>query len=273
MTLEQLDDVLEKVKRAGAAWHKVISFTHDGEPFLHPRFSEFVLHAAKHGFRSRFSSNGSKLTADRIDQLAATGARFQICIDFSGSREIFERFRSKRGDWETVRNNISYLIHKSNEHANVNVILTEIASYSHPADAQHYLALMKSMLPVPTSRRVKFHIRNFHNAAGLVQLKFPTRTGSRYRRCPYPWVAMSIAWNGVVHACPRDLRGQTRLGNLFEVDNLTELWNGEAYREFRRRHASRELDGIAACSSCDLPWSEDKQRWSMRHVYSRLRDR
>ena len=272
MKLEDLDDILEKVQKARAAWHNVINYTHDGEPFIHPEFPEFVRRATERGFRTRFSSNGSKFTPDKVDALVRMGARFRVSIDFSGSREAFERYRSKRGDWDKVRKNIAYLIEASNAHPGVRMEISEISGYVDPEGASRHLERMKAVLPEPTSDRVRFLVRNFHNAAGLVQLMHPNEKGQTYHRCPYPWVSLNIAWNGEVHACPRDLRGQTKLGNILEVDRLDEIWNGEAYRRFRQMHVRKEVNQIAACAGCELPWRKDPQRWSLKRIYYRIKD-
>lgn len=272
MALDQLDEILDKLVAAGAAWHNVINYTHDGEPFVHPEFPEFVRRATERGFRVRFSSNGSKFTKDKLDRLVDIGAAFRVRIDFSGSKEAFEQYRSKRNDWEKVRDNIANLIRASNEYAGIRVILQDISSYANPEEASENLDRMKAVLPTPTHDRVRFETCNFHNAAGLVQLQHPNPTGETYHQCPYPWVSLNIAWNGDIHACPRDLRGQTKLGNILEVDHLDEIWNGEAYQQFRALHANRDVDQLSACAGCDLPWREDEQRWSLKRIFFRVSD-
>lgn len=270
MKLEHLDVILDKVQAAGAAWHGQISYTHDGEPFLHPQFPEFVRRAAVRGLRCRFSSNGSKLTPENLARLTDTGGDITISIDFSGSKAAFERHRSKRGDWEQIRDHLDNLIRVSNANPRVRVEVSEMSSFDIAEDANLNLQRLRSALAAPTSDRVVFFVRNFHNATGLVQLGQPARRKPRYRCCPYPWVSLNIAWNGDIHACPRDLRGRTILGNLIEAETLEEVWNGPAYQEFRRQHLNQQVDEIGACKGCDLPWSTDRQRWSWKHIYRRL---
>lgn len=273
MSLEQLEVILEKVQRSGAAWHRVINFTHDGEPFLHPDFPEFIRRATERGYRTRFSSNGSKLTPEKLGQLTAAGARFRARIDFSGDRDVFQSIRSKKNDWEIVRGHIAHLIRVSNANPDVRVEVHEISGYSLPrAEAMANLARLRLMLPEPTSKRVRFTICNFHNATGLVQIGAAAPKGRSYHRCPYPWTSLNVAWNGDVHACPRDLRGRTRLGNLLEAESLEAIWNGPAYQAFRRQHLEQRVAEIASCHDCDLPWRHDPQRWSAKQIYYRLRD-
>jgi MoaA/NifB/PqqE/SkfB family radical SAM enzyme len=296
MKLEHLDIILDKVVQAGAAWNKTIHFTHDGEPLLHPDFPEFVRRANQKGFRPRFASNGSKLTPEKADLLEAAGY-FVPSIDFSGSREVFEKYRGKPGHWELVRDHIAYLIAMSNRNPKVRLDVREMGGWAEPAQAEKWFEQMKACLPTPTCRRVHFAIRVFHNAAGavpheLLDIGIRTANGSsvpraparspagdaspkrsRYRQCPYPWTSMNIAWDGEVHACCRDLEGRTRLGNLLTCDSLWDIWNGARFREFRHWIATRQPEKLAACAGCDLPWSGDPRKWSLANIYRTLRDR
>lgn len=271
MSLENLDTILARLVEAKAAWNDVISFTHDGEPLLHPQFHEFIRRANLHGFKPRFSSNGSRLTPVKADMLAA-GGYFRASIDFSGSQEIFEAYRGKPGHWQLVRDNIAYLIELSNRNPKVGLEVTEMGGYQTPENSEELLSRLRSVLPTPTSSRVEFRIRVFHNAAGTVQLRRSASAERVYRRCPYPWSSMNIAWDGEIHACCRDLEGRTRLGNILQVDSLWTLWNGEPYRNFRRLIASRQPDKVAACAGCDLPWSADSPKWSAKQIYWRLKN-
>lgn len=290
MKLEHLDDILGKVVAAGAAWNRTIHFTHDGEPLLHPDFPEFVRRANAHGFRPRFASNGSKLTPEKADLLEAAGY-FTASIDFSGSRDIFEKYRGRPGHWDMVRDHLAYLIAMSNRNPKVRLDVREMGGCAQPGETAALFKKMKACLPQPTSGRVLFAIRVFHNAAGavtpeLLEIGVPRPNGAlprdparptvprrRYRRCPYPWTSLNIAWDGEVHACCRDLEGRTRLGNLLTSPSLWDLWNGRQFREFRHLIATRQPEKLAACAGCDLPWSGDPRKWSLSNIYRTLRDR
>jgi radical SAM protein with 4Fe4S-binding SPASM domain len=297
MTLENFQIILDKVLEAGAAWSGTISFTHDGEPTLHRDLATFIRLANERGLRPRFSSNGSKLTPEKADQYEA-GGYFCPSIDFSGSREIFEKYRGKTGHWEVIRDHLAYLIRMSNRNPKVTLEITEMGGFERPEESRRFLEVMKGFLPRPTSNRVRFAIRYFHNAAGaapkqapLVQLTMPNGAPApapsapatnghaaparrqRYRQCPYPWSAMAIAWNGDVHACGRDLEGRTRLGNVLECDSLWDVWNGEKFRQFRSYLATRQPEKLGACSGCDLPWSGAPEKWKLSNIYRVLRYR
>jgi len=88
--------------------------------------------------------------------------------------------------------------------------------------------------------------------------------------CPYPWYSMSIASNGDVVACCRDLEHQSVMGNLFE-QSLAEIWNGKAFQEMRRDLAAERPDRQSACAGCDMPWDDSK--FSMENLVATARNR
>ena len=74
--------------------------------------------------------------------------------------------------------------------------------------------------------------------------------------CTRPWRSTYVTANGNVLPCcfapftTRDYDGAV-LGNVFEQP-LSEVWNGDAYRAFRRRHRSDEPP--EPCRGCGTRW-------------------
>jgi len=71
--------------------------------------------------------------------------------------------------------------------------------------------------------------------------------GGRIHSCEQnPWETVHILSNGDVVPC--EVHDRSPLGNL-ACQTLAEVWNGEAYREFRHQY---HTGGLTACRSC--PW-------------------
>jgi len=68
--------------------------------------------------------------------------------------------------------------------------------------------------------------------------------------CEWLYYTTTIQVNGDVVPCCRDPRGQNVLGNVFEQDFVSDIWNGEAYRNFRRLVATNQGD-TGICSMCE----------------------
>jgi radical SAM protein with 4Fe4S-binding SPASM domain len=73
---------------------------------------------------------------------------------------------------------------------------------------------------------------------------------SRRRKCVWPWTGAYIAANGdVVPCCIIADADTAKMGNVFERD-FAEIWNGPAYREFRKRIRNHDLPDY--CRNCYL---------------------
>jgi radical SAM protein with 4Fe4S-binding SPASM domain len=71
----------------------------------------------------------------------------------------------------------------------------------------------------------------------------------RCAACTFPWYAMVICADGRVTPCPQDFWAKMAMGNVKSA-TLAEVWNGEAYRDLRRRFRS-DLDSLPLCRKCD----------------------
>ncbi|HLA39863.1 MAG TPA: radical SAM protein [Candidatus Glassbacteria bacterium] len=270
MELESCRKLLERLAREfyPQAVHRKVSFTHDGEPFVHPDFPEFLEAAAALEFQIKFASNGLLATPALMDRLIAKGVRFNIWVDFCADRETFERIRGRAGSHEKILANLRHLLERAKESGAVSLDVCDITGFvtADPAGRRRNLELMKSLFAGLESIRTKFSSRVFHNMAGTVEIpgKRAKAEGTSYRVCPYPWFNLNVAWDGRVVSCCRDLRAKTVLGNVFETESLWEVWNGEPYRELRRALAEARPGDVAACAACDLPY--DTTRWSFPYL-------
>ena len=75
----------------------------------------------------------------------------------------------------------------------------------------------------------------------------PTEVSNHY--CEWLYFTTTIQVNGDVVPCCRDPRGQYVLGNIFNQDFTTEIWNGQAYRDFRHTVATNQSES-EICSLC-----------------------
>jgi MoaA/NifB/PqqE/SkfB family radical SAM enzyme len=99
------------------------------------------------------------------------------------------------------------------------------------------------------------------NASGLADpersLQSISSDQAPWRRCRRPWqVTYVTAWGNVLPCCiaPFASRDYERLilGNAFR-QSLVDIWNGAAYREFRRTHQSDAPPHN--CRGCGVEWS------------------
>jgi radical SAM protein with 4Fe4S-binding SPASM domain len=273
LTPDRADTLLGRIRESGIST-TIIHWTLDGEPFMNKEFAEIIQRAVDHGFDAHhFSSNAMLMTPERLLELPKQGQAYYIAPDFCADAGLFEAHRGTPGSWETVRANLVAVLESANL-AHVHLVVHDVSPYAvrDPAELERHFADLRALLP--ESDRLQLRRRIFHNAAGLSPsalegagsrapdspVPFATDQpgeGSKYHVCPYPWYSMSIASNGDVVACCRDLEHQSVMGNLFE-QSLAEIWNGKAFQSLRRDLASQRPDRQSACAGCDMPWDESK---------------
>jgi radical SAM protein with 4Fe4S-binding SPASM domain len=263
ITPEQATIILRKL-RAGGLRTSIIHWTLDGEPFMHKRFHDVLAAAAAHGFDTHhFATNGYFVTPERLRQFPHRGQRYFLTPDFCSDEGFFETHRGTKGSWRVVLNNIrSCLADPTLGH--VHFKITDISSYKigDPAELERRFAALKRLFP--ESRRVTFGRRVFHNSTGYLPIAAEKlRERARYHLCPYPWFSFTIASNGDVVACCRDLEHKTILGNLFRQE-FEDIWNGEKYQALRRDLAEKRPDRQRACVDCDMPY--DVAKFSARNI-------
>ena len=87
----------------------------------------------------------------------------------------------------------------------------------------------------------------------------PAELSNHY--CEWLYFTTTIQVNGDVVPCCRDPRGQYVLGNIFDQDFVDEIWNGQAYREFRHTVATNQSES-EICSLCSGYTAPDITRHS-----------
>ncbi|MBN2289903.1 MAG: radical SAM protein [Candidatus Glassbacteria bacterium] len=254
--------------------HRKVSFTHDGEPLVNGRFREFLEAASDLEYIIKFASNGYLVKREFVDSLVSSRIKFNICVDFTSDRMIFEKFRGFAGSYQVVFQNLRYLMEKAGETGLIFVDVCDISPYyiREPGRVEARFAEMQELFGGLGSPGVRFHRRIFHSMAGTVELPGRDRLDrSKYRLCPYPWFNLNVTWNGDVVPCCRDLTPKTLLGNVLEVDSLWEIWNSAEYVSLREALAEGEPQRIDACRECELPY--ESSRWTFRYLLKTVRSR
>ncbi len=246
--------------RAAKPGNRNINLTLDGEPFLNRDFVPFVAGAEQGGFFPIFASNGTLIDHDTADRLIAAGP-FRASIDFASEKDVYETIRGRQGDFDIVRENLSYLMERARVSRGVHLDVHDITSYA-GKDSGESLAKMRRLFPDRLPGRVRFYTRQFHNFCGHLKT---AHDGSDYRLCPYPWIQMAVTYGGDCVPCCRDTAGRSDLGNIF-VAPVMAVWNGEPYRQFRQNLLDRRPDRNAACKECDLPYRRDRLRWRLSYM-------
>ena len=254
-------EIIFMALRRGGVMTETLHWTLDGEPFMNKNFALLCRSAIKFGFRNMYFATNGMLLSQNIIEALPSGGNYTLTIDYTSDALFFERIRGTTTSWERIRSNIQRILDDpSLQHIKIEIqdILTYENLRKETLEQKHreLKALFRDQ-----NRRLTIHRKTFHNAAGTVEKLVETSSKRRYHLCPYPWTSFSIASNGDVVACCRDLRHQTVLGNIL-TQPLNDIWRGSAFAELRRNLSERRPNRSTACSACDLPYDDAKFRFA-----------
>ncbi len=247
-------------------WYLIFYF--QGEPYLHPEFTELVKYASGKGIYTATSTNAHYLTDVNARKTVESGLdRLIISIDGT-TQEVYEQYRIG-GKLEKVlegaRNIVKwkrelrsstphiifqFLVVRPNEHqiAEVQQLAKEIGvdevglKTAQVYDYEHGNSL------IPTEDK---YSRYRLGEDG----KYTIKNGLD-NHCWKLWHSCVVTWDGSVVPCCFDKDAWHKMGNLQETTFAT-LWQDKAYREFRSS-LLRSRSEIEMCKNC----TEGTKVWS-----------
>lgn len=240
-------DLYKKIIDEAAEFAFEINLAHRGESLMHSRAAEMTAYAARKGLFTRLHTNGSLLN-DTLSRALIQAGLDRISFSFDGfDKETYEKIRIG-GDFDkTVANIQRFLEIKEDFGRRKPVVAIEIINFN-----QYTGDELKQKKENFTRRFNNLPLNQFimkepHNWAG--RLKRDTESHG-YCKCPFPWNALVIFWNGAVFPCPQDFFGEYSVGHV-ERQTLREIWNTPQMVRLRKKLASENVGEISTCRQCD----------------------
>ncbi len=235
-------------------------FYFQGEPFIHPKFSEMVAAASKRNIFTATSTNGHFLTEENCEKILDAGLD-QIIISIDGtSQEVYESYR-KEGNLEKVLAGAERLVSmkKRKKAKRPHTIFQFLVVKPNESQIPDVYALAKKM-GIDEVRLKTAQIYDYEDGSDLIpeQEKY-----SRYKlgkdgkyhikgnvenHCWKMWHSCVITWDGKVVPCCFDKDAHYVLGNIQEK-SFREIWEGPAYQNFRQQ-LLRSRSEIEMCKNC-----------------------
>ena len=247
---------ISEVAGAGRSHVQFVRFASDGEPLLHKAIYSMLADAVERsGTFVSLTTNGTLLTAPRIEQLIATGVHLvDISID-ALSAETYSRIRV-RGDLDVTRGNVERLIARVRETGSPMRIAV---SYIEQPDNAHETAGFERFWTEAGAHSVA--IRRLHSASGAViaVADVMRKKGAEQQRtpCVYPWERIVVTPRGTLAFCPSDWTGGSALVD-YRMTTIEEVWHGRQYQALRAAHLSNDYSAHGFCGQCP-DWQET--RW------------
>lgn len=237
-----------------------IIFYFQGEPYLHPKFTELVSRAAARNIYTITSTNAHFLTPDNARKTVESGlSRLIISIDGT-TQETYEQYRI-HGKIEKViegtRNILAAREQMQSKTPHVIFQFLVVKPNEHQIDEVKALA---DELGVDEVRLKTAQVYDYKHGNPLI----PDDTRySRYRQksdgtwelkhkllnqCWRMWQGCVFTWDAKVVPCCFDKDAQHTLGDAQEVD-FKGIWKGAAYHNFRSA-ILRSRGEIDICTNC-----------------------
>ena len=259
-----LDDFKVIIDKLGGHVNTLF-FYYMGEPFLNKNAYDMISYAAQKGIFVSTCTNGHFVDAKAIIESGIGEVSFQIGGITQETHEIYR----VRGDLRKTLDNLAttveekrrhpqsrtkiiagFIVMKHNEHEVGDFL--KFAQEIGVDDAQVVIPCVRTLEQgrqfLPQDDKYWFYDRKAFDKGILRPTLIP------HNHCEWLYYSTTIQWNGDVVPCCRDAQGEYIMGNIFEQD-FYEIWNGEKFREFRRKINSDQanLELCRLCSGYGVP--------------------
>lgn len=222
-----------------------------GEPLLHPMIFTFIEYCKKNRVRCGIFTNGSLLKEDASKNLIESGIdKVVISIDSVNS----ETYQSIKGvpKFEQVVENAVRLIRflKAERNDNPQIIVQFIPMTANEKEIRDFCKFWLNQGAYVNLHSFRTWGGQLKDANELTRPQYTIGYGREKRLpCGEPWRHLVILWDGTVVPCCCDYDGVLSLGNVNSA-TLSEIWNGEKMRKFRRLHKDERWGEIPLCRDC-----------------------
>ena len=221
-----------------------------GESFLVRNLADYVASAKRIGYRYLFiTTNGALATPERVKPVIDAGLdsiKFSIS---AGCRETYKEIQG-RDDFDLVLENLRWISsYRDEKNIDLNLYVTMVYTEKTKPEVEMLKELVTPFIDEWDPHELTNQCGNMpeNNDIGNIVAENPRGRGRR-RVCYQPFKGFTITPEGTVSACVIDYSRDLIVGDL-KTSTLSEIWSGETYREFRRRHLTRNLDGLI-CYNC-----------------------
>jgi radical SAM protein with 4Fe4S-binding SPASM domain len=242
-----------------------------GEPFLNPSLPAMVRYASRRGIKTITSTNAHFLHEDEFVAALLESGLTSLIVSLDSTDEESYRAYRRGGNLDRALGGLSRLIRNrwrigASTRIEVQMVVTrhnedEIASLSalaeeHGADA----FTVKTVNPSRGERHFdeEYVPRNPKYRRYAYEPDSWKRVGAE-ARCERIWTMANILSNGDVVPCCYDYDETMTVGNVFKTP-LSALWNGEPYREMRRR-ISGDPAALEKCRHCGINFALSETGW------------
>lgn len=221
---------------AYAAGARELGLSTTGEPLVNAHLFDYIKLAKETGFTYvYFSTNGGKLTPEKVEQL------FEAQLDsikFSinaGTAETYAKIHGRK-EFDHVISMVKLIARRREElKSPMKLLVTNVVT----AENQHEQEQLRSLLGDVVDDIA------FFNDTGAVG---PTNSMNTPLPCSMLFNRAHVTWEGYLTTCCVDYENNLTVADLNQV-SLKEGWESTVYQEFRKRHMQKDVRGTL-CEVC-----------------------
>lgn len=231
MGLKEFIETLDKFP-----WLKSIELFHFGEPFMQKNIHEYIQACSERGIYTVIASNLLPATNEKLDKAFEAGLGFLVMDVDSLDADRYASMRVN-GRLDQLQSRVKYILsHPKRPYTVAQTIKLDGKEEYTEAEFVSWTGGLRA-----DEIRYKF-LDSFRGE--IVEEKGRLAPEDI---CKEPFYGFTIHVNGNVVPCDRDWAGENIMGNIFS-QSPHEIWQGEKYREFRRRMKSADKPDM--CKKC-----------------------
>ncbi|MCA6363214.1 MAG: SPASM domain-containing protein [Bacteroidetes bacterium] len=244
-----------------AAHTAYLTFYFQGEPYLHPRFTEMVKYAASRKMITVTSTNAHYLNDENARNTVASGLS-KLIISLDGiTQETYSAYRVG-GKLSTVLEGARRLLRMREEMKSATPFVTfqflVVRANEHEVEAARQLAqeIGADEIVFKTAQLYDYENgnplmpenENYSRYVRMSNGKYKLR-GKLFNQCWKMWHSCVVTWDGKVVPCCFDKDATHQLGSV-QQHSLSEIWKSQPYINFRKNilHSRSSIDICANCS-------------------------
>lgn len=244
-----------------------INYYFQGEPFLHPHFLDLVRAAHQRKIYTATSTNAHFITAEKADEIVASGLdRLIISID-GMTQETYESYRVHGKLDKVIEGTKNIVQAKRKAKSNTpHLIFQFLVVKQNEHEIENLYSLAKE-LGVDEVRLKSVQVYDYKNGNALLP---SNQKYSRYKKksdgtyaikaktgnhCWRMWSSTVFTWDGILVPCCFDKDAQHQLGNIQE-NSFERIWGNQSYREMRKKilTSRHQIDICTNCSEGSKVW-------------------
>lgn len=248
MSQELFERIIDEIAEHGV---RRISPYLMNEPFLDPKIIDRLVYIKEKipDARIVLTTNGSKLTPDKVDRLIEADALHALYISFQGvEKDGYEATMGGSLVFEKTMENVETLIEKwraAGGRKLFKIVVSMVAT--NRIDTEKAVAFWKA-------RGVESKWTPLENRGGNVEIKTlapgaePMR---RFANCTRLFKQAYIMFDGDMVLCCTDYTRRAVIGNIVD-SSIYEVWNGWKANGYRHLYSEGYMDRIPLCKDCEI---------------------